>query len=61
MPNTSLKEKNIKISPDKETNSLIIYADPYAYKSLIETIKYLDIPRKQVYVKCLIMEVNTEP
>jgi general secretion pathway protein D len=59
MPNTSLKEKNIKISPDKETNSLIIYADPYAYKSLIETIKYLDIPRKQVYVKCLIMEVDT--
>jgi general secretion pathway protein D len=57
--NPSLKEKNIKISPDKETNSLIIYADPYAYKSLIETIKYLDIPRKQVYVKALIMEVNT--
>jgi general secretion pathway protein D len=57
--NPALKEQNIKISPDKETNSLIIYADPYAYKSLIETIKYLDIPRKQVYVKALIMEVNT--
>ncbi|MGD0819837.1 MAG: type II secretion system secretin GspD [Desulfomonilia bacterium] len=57
--NPALKEQNIKISPDKETNSLIIYADPYAYKSLLETIKYLDIPRKQVYVKALIMEVNT--
>jgi general secretion pathway protein D len=57
--NPALKEQNIKISPDKETNSLIIYADPYAYKSLVETIKYLDIPRKQVYVKALIMEVNT--
>jgi general secretion pathway protein D len=57
--NPALKEQNIKISPDKETNSLIIFADPYAYKSLIETIKYLDIPRKQVYVKALIMEVNT--
>ncbi len=58
--NPALKEQNIKISPDKETNSLIIYADPYAYKSLLETIKYLDIQRKQVYVKALIMEVNTE-
>jgi general secretion pathway protein D len=57
--NPALKEQNIKISPDKETNSLIIYADPYQYKSLLETIKYLDIPRKQVYVKALIMEVNT--
>ncbi len=57
--NPALKEQNIKISPDKETNSLIIYADPYAYKSLVETIKYLDIPRKQVFVKALIMEVNT--
>ncbi|HPS94596.1 MAG TPA: secretin N-terminal domain-containing protein, partial [Deltaproteobacteria bacterium] len=59
IPNPALKEQNIKISPDKETNSLIIYADPYSYKSLLETIKYLDIPRKQVYVKALIMEVNS--
>ncbi|HVN72658.1 MAG TPA: type II secretion system secretin GspD [Desulfomonilia bacterium] len=58
-PNPALKEQNIKISPDKETNSLIIYADPYQYKSMIETIKFLDIPRKQVYVQALIMEVNT--
>jgi len=57
-PNTALKEQNIKISPDKETNSLIIYADPYQYKSIVETIKYLDIPRKQVYVEAMIMEVD---
>lgn len=57
--NPALKEQNIKISPDKETNSLIIYADPYQYKSLLETIKYLDIPRKQVYVSAAIMEVKT--
>lgn len=57
--NPALKDQNIKISPDKETNSLIIYADPYQYRSIIETIKYLDIPRKQVYVRAAIMEVNT--
>ena len=55
----SRTNQGIKISSDKETNSLIIYADPYAYKSIVETIKYLDIPRKQVFIKALIMEVNT--
>ncbi len=53
------KDQGIKISSDKETNSLIIYADPYAYRSIVGTIKYLDIPRKQVFIKALIMEVNT--
>ncbi len=52
--------QEIKISSDPETNSLIIYADPYAYKSIIATIEYLDIPRKQVYIEALIMEVKTD-
>ncbi len=55
----SSQDKDFKISYDTETNSLIIYADPDAYQSILETIKYLDIPRKQVYVKAMIMEVNT--
>ncbi len=53
-------DKNFKIAADKETNSLIIYADPDTYNGLVETIKYLDIPRKQVYVRALIMEVKTD-
>ncbi len=57
---TSSGKQSFKISPDKETNSLIIYADPHTYRSIVETIKYLDIPRKQVYVKALIMEVKTD-
>ena len=56
---SSSQQKDFKISFDKETNSLIVYADPDAYQSILETIKYLDIPRKQVYVKAIIMEVNT--
>ncbi|HPW68183.1 MAG TPA: type II secretion system secretin GspD [Deltaproteobacteria bacterium] len=55
----SSQEKDFKISFDKETNSLIIYANPDAYQSILKTIKHLDIPRKQVYVKAMIMEVNT--
>ena len=56
---SSSQQKDFKISFDKETNSLIVYANPDAYQSILETIKYLDIPRKQVYVKAIIMEVNT--
>ncbi|MBN1635750.1 MAG: type II secretion system protein GspD, partial [Deltaproteobacteria bacterium] len=56
---TKTTKESFKISADKETNSLIIYADPYTYKSILDTIKFLDIPRKQVYVKAVIMEVNT--
>jgi general secretion pathway protein D len=52
--------QEIKISSDPETNSLIIYADPYAYRSIVATIKFLDIPRKQVYIEALIMEVKTD-
>ncbi|MCD6569330.1 MAG: type II secretion system secretin GspD [Deltaproteobacteria bacterium] len=56
---SSIKQE-VKISPDKDTNSLVIYADPQAYAIIVDTIKHLDIPRKQVYVKALIMEINVK-
>lgn len=55
---STVNSEKVKISSDKETNSLIIFADPDAYKSILDTIRYLDIPRKQVYVKAAILEVN---
>jgi len=58
-PASTTNQQNFKISPDKATNSLIIFADPYTYSNVVETIKYLDIPRKQVFVKAFLMEVNT--
>ncbi len=50
--------KDITITADKSTNSLIIYAKPDDYNALKEIIKKLDIPRKQVYIQALIMEVS---
>ncbi len=50
--------KEISILADKSTNSLIIYADPDDYNTIKEMIKKLDIPRKQVYIQALIMEVS---
>ena len=54
----SIFEGNIKISPDKVTQSLIITASPQDYSTLKRVIQQLDIPRDQVYVKAIIMEMQ---
>jgi general secretion pathway protein D len=48
----------VKIVADKATNSLVITAKPEEYQVLEPIIQQLDIPRKQVYVEALIMEVR---
>jgi general secretion pathway protein D len=50
--------KEISIMADKSTNSLIIFAEPDDYNTIREMIKKLDIPRKQVYIQALLMEVS---
>jgi len=55
---TPLLSKNIKITADQSTNSLIIIADKEDYPILEDVITKLDIPRAMVYIECLIMEVD---
>ncbi|MBN2514490.1 MAG: type II secretion system secretin GspD [Deltaproteobacteria bacterium] len=50
--------KDIQITPDKATNTLIITADRDDYIIIEDVIKQLDIPRPMVYIEALIMEVN---
>jgi general secretion pathway protein D len=52
--------KDIQITPDKATNTLIITADRDDYIILEDVIKQLDIPRPMVYIEALIMEVNVD-
>jgi general secretion pathway protein D len=49
---------DVKIVADKATNALVITAKPEEYQVLQPIIQQLDIPRKQVYVEALIMEVR---
>ena len=49
---------DVKIVADKATNSLVITAKPEEFQVLEPIILLLDIPRKQVYVEALIMEVR---
>jgi general secretion pathway protein D len=50
---------DVKIVADKATNSLVITAKPEEFQILAPVISKLDIPRKQVYVEALIMEISS--
>lgn len=52
--------KDVKISADKATNSLVIIAEPDEYIVLEGIIQKLDVPRIMVYVEALIMEVSAD-
>lgn len=56
----ALFEGSIKIAPDKATNSLVITASPTDFVTVQRVISQLDIPRNQVYVEVIIMEVSLE-
>ncbi|HYI02735.1 type II secretion system secretin GspD [Hyalangium sp.] len=50
----------VKISADKATNALVIVASQGDYRNIIRVIEQLDIPRRQVFVEAVIMEVNLD-
>ena len=53
----SLFEGSIKVSADKATNALVITASPADFVTVQRVINRLDIPRDEVYVEVVIMEV----
>jgi general secretion pathway protein D len=54
----NLFEGQIKLAADKATNSLVITASPSDYATLQRVINKLDIPRDQIYVEIVIMEMS---
>jgi general secretion pathway protein D len=58
--NASLFEGNIKVAPDKATNSLVVTASPADFSTVQRVIQRLDIPRDEVYVEVVIMEVGLD-
>ncbi len=56
--NQSVFEGQVKISPDKATNSLVIVGTGTDYANLSKVIERLDKPQRQVFVEAVIMEVN---
>ena len=60
-PKVSAQSKQkLSIIANKETNSLIITANPDEYMEIKRIIKELDIVREQVYIESLIVEVSAD-
>lgn len=57
---TPLFGGNVKIAADKATNSLIITASKQDYEVVHSILEKIDIPRDQVYVKSVILEMNAD-
>jgi general secretion pathway protein D len=56
----SLFEGTIKVSADKATNSLVVTASPADFVTVQRVVNRLDIPRDEVYVECIVMEVSIQ-
>lgn len=54
----ALFEGQIRVSPDKATNSLVITASPSDFVTVQRVINKLDIPRDEVYVEVVILEMS---
>ncbi len=57
---TPVISTDVKITPDKATNSLIIMAEKDEYQVLEGIIAKLDIPRAMVFIESLIIEVKVD-
>ncbi len=51
-------KSEITISADEATNSLLVFAPADTYLTLDQLVEELDVPRMQVYVEALVMEVS---
>ncbi len=49
---------DVKITADKSTNSLVITASKQDYETVLGLLSRLDIPRDQVFVEAIIMEMS---
>lgn len=50
-------QSEIKVSPDKTTQSLVITASPQDYITFKKVVETLDVPRDQVFIEAMILEV----
>lgn len=52
-------EGGVKVSADEGTNALVITASPKDFQTLVDSvISKLDIPRRQVYLEAVVMELT---
>ena len=52
--------QDVRIISEPKTNSLLIVSNKYNYDTILSILKKVDISRNQVFVKSIIMELNTD-
>ena len=53
-------QDNIRVTHDKNTNSLLITSNKHSYEVLKNILNKIDIPKNQVFIKTIIMDMNAE-
>ncbi len=51
-------QDEVKVTPDKATNSLVILATGKDFLTLRDVIRRLDVPRRQVFIEAMVMELS---
>ncbi|MCB0349758.1 MAG: type II secretion system secretin GspD [Bdellovibrionales bacterium] len=59
-PSQAVFGGDVKVSADKDNNSLIITASKQDYEVVRTILAKIDIPRDQVFVKAIILEMNAD-
>jgi len=57
---SSSMQDMVRVSHDKNTNSLLITAKKHHYQILKSILNKIDIPKNQVFIKTIIMDLNAE-
>ncbi len=52
--------KDVRIIAEENTNSLLIVSNKYNYETILGILNKVDISRNQVFIKTIIMELNTD-
>ncbi len=55
---TGMFDDDVKVTADEQTNSLVIAASKQDYDIILSLISKLDVPRDQVFVEAVIMEME---
>jgi general secretion pathway protein D len=55
-----LFDGEVRVNPDELSNSLVVVASPTDFLLLKEVVRKLDVPRRQVFVEAVIMEVSVD-
>ena len=53
-------EGQVRVTNDKPTNSLVVVASVKDFIALKDVIERLDVPRRQVFIEAMILEVETD-